>query len=119
MGICNFTRGLCVQFYVANTPQPGATVEWIVEAPSFGGVPEPLADFGLVNFYNACWAATYTPGPTVPCSPINVPGVTSPSSISLYQRVLGCNQFLAIPQALTSNSSFTDTYQLADRTNCH
>ena len=120
MGICNFTRGTptCVQFYVSNTPQPGATVEWIVEAPTSYGVIQPLADFGLVNFYNACWAATYTPGPTVPCSPINVPGVTSPSSLSLRQKVFGCYQFLAIPQALTSNSSFTDTYRLPARSSC-
>jgi hypothetical protein len=94
-------------------------VEWIVEAPlpCPSCTPLPLADFGEVNFYNACWATIFTDGAPVDCSAISVPGLTAPFSWELGERVFGESyyQILAQPGALTSNSSFTDEYYLPER----
>ena len=113
LSICNFTNGGCVQFYVPNTPPPGNTVEWIVEAPAVGGYIQSLADFAAVNFYSACWTAVYVPGGSNTCYPINKPGGSTPLAINLQQNVLGGKQILAAPDVLTStatSSSFYDYY---------
>jgi hypothetical protein len=106
MGICNLSSGVCVQFYVPNTPAPGASTEWIVEAPTSGLYPRPLAKFGTVSFGNVCWASTYTPNSTVNCG-----AFTGANPIKLQQNVLGGYQTLAQPGAMAANGDFTDYYQ--------
>jgi len=105
MGICNLTTGVCVQSYVPNTPAPGASTEWIVEAPSNGGIL-PLANFNSVSWTDVCWASAYTPGVTVSCG-----ALTSPQKISLQTNVLGGYQTIASPGAMAANGNFTDYYQ--------
>jgi len=105
MGVCNFsTTNTCVQFTVASSA-PGTTEEWIEEAPSSGGIL-PLADFGTVRFFNACWAPVWVTGAT--CQTITSGG---PSAITLQQYVLGSYQTLAIPGAIDSTGmGFSDSY---------
>ncbi len=131
-GICDFTDANpppygCVQMELVCdhvhhpekcTAQPGGnTTEWIVEAPSPGYGNYPLADFGEVNFYNGCWAATLVNGVPSNCQAISVPGVTSPTAYLLHQFVFGRYQILASPGGISSGSSFTDLYQLPSNGN--
>ena len=103
-GVCNFTLNTCVSFTLPSSA-PGRTAEWIVEAPSSGGIL-PLANFGSVPFVNACWAPTFVTGG--PCSSIAAGGA---QPISLQANVLGGWQTLAIPRALTANGGgFIDDY---------
>jgi len=67
LSVCNFTNGGCVQFLLPISAAPGNTVEWIVEAPAVSIYIQPLADFGAVNFYSACWTAVYIPGGSNTC----------------------------------------------------
>lgn len=128
-GICDFSDatppGGCMQFYVTCkpnkpstcTPQPGNSVEWIMEAPEHDDVQSNLADFGAVDFYNNCWSSTFTAGAPVGCDPIDVPGLPSPIAMLLGRPdTFGCYQILAHPSALgtTQGSTFNDVYQLPD-----
>ncbi len=107
IGVCNFsygTGGTCISTTLTSSA-PSATAEWIVEAPSSGGVL-PLANFGSVLFYNGCWT-TVVPVQGGPCNTI-LQG--SPTEIDLRATVFGKAQTLASPGPITSGSTFTDTY---------
>ncbi|HET9661282.1 MAG TPA: G1 family glutamic endopeptidase [Thermomicrobiales bacterium] len=124
-GICDFSDssppGGCTQIEW-NCPEDGncseepgaATTEWIVEAPSAGYGVLPLADFGLVDFYNGCWSAT---SDAATCYAISEPGVTVPVAFWLYRNVFQRRQYLATPGPITFGSSFTDTYHLPQNPN--
>jgi hypothetical protein len=124
-GLCDFSDssppGGCIQIEW-NCPDDGhcseepgaATTEWIVEAPFNGLQNRPLADFGLVNFYNGCWSAD---SDLDPCYAISEPGVTVTTPYWLYLNVFGTKQYLAKPGQITSGSSFTDTYYLPQNPN--
>jgi hypothetical protein len=106
MGICNLSTGVCAQFFVANTPAPGASTEWIVEAPSSGTHILPLAKFGSVSFNSICWSSAYVPGSAISCG-----SMASPTAIKLQQNVLGGYQILADPGVMAANGNFTDYYE--------
>jgi hypothetical protein len=111
MGVCNFSSGAgCINFTLTSSA-PGTSEEWIVEAPYFNGVL-PLADFGQVNFINACWQTTFQSGGS--CSSISASG---PQAISLQQYVFKAYQTLAAPQGGFTNNgqNFSDLYFLPER----
>ncbi len=124
-GICDFSDssppGGCAQIEW-NCPDDGhcseapgaATTEWMVEAPYNGLQNRPLADFGLVNFYNGCWSAT---SDAATCYAISEPGVTVPVPWSIQQNVFNIPQTLATAGQITLGSSFTDTYHLPSNPN--
>jgi hypothetical protein len=108
MGVCNFTAGGCLSFAIPKTPQPGTSVEWIVEAPSSLFVL-PLANFGTVSFVNGCWTPTYVAGVTTTCNAITSGASLSP--INLYTNVFKKNQLNAYPEPMTNGNGFTDDYE--------
>ena len=119
LGVCDFTAGGCVSFYIGGgqdpdnrpyTPQPGDSTEWIVEAPAGLGYSYlPLADFNQVPFTAAVWTDNYV-GPGSQSFTIN-DGVL-PTPIWLLQTIFGSNQYLAVPSSLGGDgASFTDHYQ--------
>ena len=109
MGVCNFTSNVCLSF-THSSSAPGISEEWIVEAPSAGGIL-PLANFGSVTFVNACWAPVYFQGAS--CSTISA---GRPSAISLLQNVFGANQVLASPGPINATGNgFTVTYEQPER----
>jgi hypothetical protein len=106
-GLCNYTRSQCLNFTVSgSTTPPGATAEWIVEAPTVTGIIQPLARFGNVSFHDLCWASTYTPGGAITCG-----AFTSPQTLILHSNVLGGVQILAEPGVMSSNGNFVDYYR--------
>jgi hypothetical protein len=116
-GLCDFTQNRCVQFTLKNAPQPGNTVEWIIEAPfSNSGLISPLADFTSIGFYNGCWASTWVSGGTGnTCS-----GITSGTSlapINMTANAYGVSQVVAYPGTMTTSTGFTDYYEAPQKPN--
>lgn len=126
LGVCNYTVGLCADFVIGDptqqtvaqrhlTPQPGDSTEWIVEAPSIGGIGvAPLADFVKVHLSNAVWTSDYVPGGSNTSYTI-AQGV-SPTTIVLHQSwTYGYNHFSvrASTGLLDGNhEGFVDTFRL-------
>jgi hypothetical protein len=106
LGICNFTHAQCVQFYVSDTPEPGASVEWIVESPRVNGVLQFLPNFGSVDFYNACWASTYTPGEPTDCNGLTGAGVLGPAISEIWRTIFNVYQVNAYPGQITSSGLY-------------
>ena len=109
MGVCNFTINTCMNFDVPHTDAPGNSVESIGEAPSLGLQPLPLADFGAISFYNACWVQNFVRGGNNTCSAVG----SIPTMFQLHQDVYGSSQIIASPGPITQDtetSSFTDVY---------
>ncbi|MBS0569709.1 MAG: hypothetical protein JSS28_03815 [Proteobacteria bacterium] len=122
LGVCDFTAGgPCANIVIGgeqqnDTPTPGNTTEWIVEAPSSGGGVLPLADFDSVTFSNASWASDYVgdPGTTY----YTIAQGTSPSSISLQQYIFQLYQYVAVPDVLNgTGDGFTDYYLQPQKVN--
>lgn len=100
---CNFTNGGCFQFETPGpTPAPANSVEWIMEAPSYGGIIQPLAKFGTVSFYNACFVRVFVAGGSNTCEPIAAG--TSPTKVKLQQYIFNGWQIDAEPFNFTGNS---------------
>jgi hypothetical protein len=114
-GLCDFTANKCVQFKVTSAPQPGNTVEWIIEAPaSTSGFISPLADFTSIGFYNGCWASTWgVSGNT--CS--NITSGTSLAPINMTVNAYGVSQVVAYPGTMTTGTAFTDYYEAPQKPN--
>jgi hypothetical protein len=109
LGVCNFTvGGPCANFVIHSgnydTPTPGDTTEWIVEAPSGSGGVLPLANFDSVTFVNACWSPD-----DITC--YTIAQGSYPAAISLKRTVFGIYQYLASPDSLnTLGNGFMDYY---------
>ena len=103
MVICNFNVNTCADFYVT-TPEPGNSMEWVVEAPSPGYGSYPIANYNFVRFHDACWAQVYATA--TQCQPITGAGVTSPRSILMRKSFFGFLQVVSFPQSITSNGLY-------------
>lgn len=104
MAICNFSVNTCVDFFVT-TPEPGKSMEWIVEAPSPGLGTYPIANYNYVRFYSACWVPVYD-AKNAQCQPITGSGVTSPWTIYMRKSYFGALQLVSYPQSITSNGLY-------------
>jgi hypothetical protein len=120
--VCNFTVPTCVDLNLIGDgttppgqpqrpiyPPPGSSVEWVVEAPGFGGGVYPIANYGSLHMYNACWATVLGTGAV--CRPLNDPIVQSPLYIQLQQPLLGRNQIVSYPLTITTPTNLYFTYQ--------
>lgn len=117
---CNFTSGGCFNFTTPlnnpQTPAPGNSVEWIVEAPLYGGYIQPITDFNSVSFYNACFVRVFVYGGSNTCEPIGAG--TQPTAVSLLQYIFNQWQLMSQPQNLTGNgtaSSFDTIWNQPER----
>jgi hypothetical protein len=122
LSMCDFTvGGPCLDFLTTtSTDAPGNSVEWIVEAPTVGAYVQRLADFGSVDFYNACYVTDFTPGGNNTCEPISAG--TQPTPVTLWQDVLNCLHPLAQPGSLTNgteSSAFDDDYYQPHQYDCN
>jgi hypothetical protein len=115
LGVCNFSLSpaTCSNLSLS-TSAPGNSTEWIVEAPSSGGIPLAIADYGSLTFGNICWTSSYSgSGPPSSCS--SVTDGTSVQSIDLVQYYFGMNQYVSIAGSLsTDGTSFPVNYQNPD-----
>ena len=78
-------------------------MEWIVEAPSYGGIIQPLAKFGTVSMYNACFVRVFAVGGSNTCEPIAAG--SQPTRVTLTQYIFNDWQIDAEPFNFTGNSA--------------
>lgn len=110
-GLCNYTVNQCVDYSIADTPQPGDSTEWIVEAPTQGSTL-PLADFGSVHFVNGLWTSDYTNPPNSTAYTIAQGVSLTPITLQQYFYYNNADvNIYATPGPLDSNGKgFTDTF---------
>ncbi|MCC9305874.1 hypothetical protein LN042_01915 [Kitasatospora sp. RB6PN24] len=102
LGVCDMTLNTCASLNVP-TSAVGNSAEWIMEAPTVGGVTAPLPNYGTVNFTGAC---SYMVWPNGTCSPISAG--TAPAQIQL---VSATGQPLSVPGPLNSaGTGFTTSF---------